>query len=154
MILFSTSDDAPSKFVQIYLLTFLQNTARLTRRISSQMIALFLTWIEHLLRLYRNYISPCKRCRKIGRKWIQLFCMKMQSLFFRTTLCIILSRSHIDIQYIIYHLLSMFYTECVITVDNILIMYSLEIKIKNSKFKKCNKISQSLIICDNLNNRV
>lgn len=46
--------DAPSKFVQIYLLTFLQNIARLTKRISSQMIVLFLTGMEHLLRSVRE----------------------------------------------------------------------------------------------------
>lgn len=59
MILFPASD-VPSKFVQIYLLTFLQNIARLTRRIPSRwlFIVLFLTWIErkHLLQPRGNYI--------------------------------------------------------------------------------------------------
>lgn len=47
MILFPASG-VSSKFVQIYLLTFLQNTARLTKRIPSRwlFIVLFLTWIE------------------------------------------------------------------------------------------------------------
>jgi len=109
--LISYESDAPSKFVQIYLLTFLQNIARLTRGISNDCF---------ILDVNRTSVNDCAGniifCHvSVAVKLVEngLFLWKRRVSFFRITRYVLYILAHIYIKYIIYYY---HFIECVTTV--------------------------------------